>query len=75
MDPRPGWIEAAAEGARTVALGMLRGRGRGAVPVGVARVDAALEALPFSRSWSSGFQGSHSLETTQETTRKPTSFG
>lgn len=29
MDPRPGWIEAAAEGARTVALGMLRGRGSG----------------------------------------------
>jgi hypothetical protein len=45
MDPRPGWIEAAAEGARTVALGMLRERGRGAVLVGVARVDAALEAL------------------------------
>ncbi|MFM9073269.1 MAG: DUF4145 domain-containing protein [Cyanobium sp.] len=45
MDPLPDWIEAAAEGARTVALGMLRERGRGAVLVGVARVDAALEAL------------------------------
>ena len=39
------WIEAAAEEARSVALGMLRERGRGAVLVGVARVDAALEAL------------------------------
>ncbi|MFN5464019.1 MAG: DUF4145 domain-containing protein [Cyanobacteriota bacterium] len=43
--PRPDWIEAAAESARTVALGMLKERGRGAVLVGVARVDAALEAL------------------------------
>ena len=41
----PPWIEAAAEEARRVALGMLRERGRGAVLVGVARVDAALEAL------------------------------
>ncbi len=41
----PLWIEAAAEEARSVALGMLRERGRGAVLVGVARVDAALEAL------------------------------
>jgi hypothetical protein len=41
----PPWIEAAAEEARIVALGMLRERGRGAVLVGVARVDAALEAL------------------------------
>ena len=41
----PPWIEAAAEEARSVALGMLRERGRGAVLVGVARVDAALEAL------------------------------
>ncbi len=41
----PDWIEAAAEAARSVALGMLRERGRGAVLVGVARVDAALEAL------------------------------
>jgi hypothetical protein len=39
------WIETAAEEARSVALGMLRERGRGAVLVGVARVDAALEAL------------------------------
>jgi hypothetical protein len=41
----PDWIEAAAEEARGVALGMLRERGRGAVLVGVARVDAALESL------------------------------
>jgi hypothetical protein len=41
----PDWIEVAAEEARSVALGMLRERGRGAVLVGVARVDAALEAL------------------------------
>jgi len=41
----PDWIDAAAEEARTVALGMLRERGRGAVLVGVARVDAALESL------------------------------
>lgn len=41
----PDWIEAAAEEARSVALVMLRERGRGAVLVGVARVDAALEAL------------------------------
>lgn len=41
----PDWIETAAEEARCVALGMLRERGRGAVLVGVARVDAALEAL------------------------------
>lgn len=46
IDPfLPDWIEAAAEEARSVALGMLRERGRGAVLVGVARVDAALEAL------------------------------
>jgi len=38
----PDWIETAAEEARCVALGMLRERGRGAVLVGVARVDAAL---------------------------------
>lgn len=41
----PEWIEAAAEAARTVALGMLHEQGRGAVLVGVARVDTALEAL------------------------------
>ena len=41
----PDWIEVAAEEGRSVALGMLRERGRGAVLVGVARVDAALEAL------------------------------
>jgi hypothetical protein len=41
----PEWVEAAAEEAHTVALAMLRERGRGAVLVGVARVDAALEAL------------------------------
>lgn len=41
----PEWIEAAAEAARTVALGMLHEHGRGAVLVGVARVDTALEAL------------------------------
>jgi hypothetical protein len=34
MDPRPGWIEAAAEGARTVALGMLRERGPGGLAQG-----------------------------------------
>jgi hypothetical protein len=36
---------AAANGARTIALQMLEERGRGAVLVGVARVDAALEHL------------------------------
>ena len=41
----PDWIFAAAEEARTVALGMLHEKGRGAVLVGVARVDAALETL------------------------------
>jgi hypothetical protein len=41
----PEWIEAAAEAARTVALSMLHEQGRGAVLVGVARVDTALEAL------------------------------
>jgi hypothetical protein len=41
----PDWIEAAAEEARCVSLGMLRERGRGAVLVCVARVDAALESL------------------------------
>jgi hypothetical protein len=41
----PDWIEAAAEEARSVALGMLRERGRGAVLVGVARLDTALEVL------------------------------
>jgi hypothetical protein len=44
-DPLPDWIFAAAEEARTVALGMLHEKGRGAVLVGVARVDAALETL------------------------------
>ena len=41
----PDWIDAAAEEARSVALGMLRERGRGAVLVGVARLDTALEVL------------------------------
>lgn len=41
----PDWIEVAAEEARTIALGMLREQGRGAVLVGVARLDAALEVL------------------------------
>ena len=36
---------AAANAARTIALQMLKERGRGAVLVGVARVDAALEHL------------------------------
>ena len=36
---------AAAQAARTIALQMLEERGRGAVLVGVARVDAALEHL------------------------------
>lgn len=35
----------AADSARTIALQMLEERGRGAVLVGVARVDAALERL------------------------------
>ena len=39
----PDWIDVAAEQARSVALGMLRERGRGTVPVGVARLDTALE--------------------------------
>jgi hypothetical protein len=41
----PDWIEATAEAARTIAIQMLEERGRGAVLVGVARVDAALERL------------------------------
>ena len=41
----PDWIDTAAEEARSVALGMLRERGRGAVLVGVARLDTALEVL------------------------------
>jgi hypothetical protein len=41
----PDWIDAAAEEARSVALGMLRERGRGAVLVGVARLDTALDVL------------------------------
>jgi hypothetical protein len=41
--PRPGGD--AADAARTIALQMLEERGRGAVLVGVARVDAALESL------------------------------
>ena len=45
--PRPSTSPdvAAAEAARTIALQMLEERGRGAVLVGVARVDAALEHL------------------------------
>ena len=41
--PRPGGD--AADAARTIALQMLEERGRGAVLVGVARVDAVLESL------------------------------
>ena len=41
----PDWIDTAAEEARKVALGMLRERGRGAVLVGVARLERALEVL------------------------------
>lgn len=43
--PRPSTELAAVEAARTIALQMLEERGRGAVLVGVARVDAALEHL------------------------------
>lgn len=43
--PRPSTDLAAVEAARTIALQMLEERGRGAVLVGVARVDAALEHL------------------------------
>lgn len=39
------WIDLVAEEARIVALSMVREKGRGAVLVGAARVDAALEAL------------------------------
>ena len=46
MSPRTDDAQAsAADAARTIALQMLEERGRGAVLVGVARVDAALESL------------------------------
>ena len=38
-------LQGAASAVRTIALQMLEERGRGAVLVGVARVDAALERL------------------------------
>lgn len=41
----PEWIDAVAEEARVIALSMLQEKGRGAVLVGVARVDTALESL------------------------------
>jgi hypothetical protein len=44
-EPIPSPEQAAAKAARTIALQMLEERGRGAVLVGVARVDAALEHL------------------------------
>ena len=44
-DPSSSPDIAAAKAARTIALQMLEERGRGAVLVGVARVDAALEHL------------------------------
>ena len=44
-EPLPSADARAAEAARTIALQMLEERGRGAVLVGVARVDAALEHL------------------------------
>jgi len=44
-EPIPSPEQAAAKVARTIALQMLEERGRGAVLVGVARVDAALEHL------------------------------
>jgi hypothetical protein len=40
----------AASAARTIALQMLQDRGRGAVLVGVARVDAALQTLQPMRN-------------------------
>ena len=44
-EPSPSPDLAAAQAARTIALQMLKELGRGAVLVGVARVDAALEHL------------------------------
>jgi hypothetical protein len=41
----PEWIDGVAEQAHTIALSMLQEKGRGAVLVGAARVDTALEAL------------------------------
>jgi hypothetical protein len=41
----PDWIDGVAEDAHAIALSMLQERGRGAVLVGAARVDTALEAL------------------------------
>jgi len=41
----PDWIDGVAENAHAIALSMLQEKGRGAVLVGAARVDTALEAL------------------------------
>ncbi len=41
----PDWINGVAEDAHAIALSMLKEKGRGAVLVGAARVDTALEAL------------------------------
>jgi hypothetical protein len=41
----PDWIDGVAEDAHAIALSMLQEKGRGAVLVGAARVDMALEAL------------------------------
>lgn len=41
----PDWIDVVAEEAHAIALSMLQEKGRGAVLVGAARVDTALEAL------------------------------
>ena len=41
----PHWIDGVAEDAHAIALSMLQEKGRGAVLVGAARVDTALEAL------------------------------
>jgi hypothetical protein len=41
----PEWIDVVAEEAHTIALSMLQEKGRGAVLVGAARVDTALESL------------------------------
>jgi hypothetical protein len=41
----PDWIDGVAEDAHAIALSMLQEKGRGAVLVGAARVDTALEAL------------------------------
>ncbi len=75
------YLQGAASAVRTIALQMLEERGRGAVLVGVARVDAALERLlqavllPSPGRSDSLFQADRPLDPSGRASAWPTALG